>query len=165
MRFICEAAGPSRVRVTDWLLLAVCGVLLLAGPGMALQEFVRYERAAGIEDVTGEAVDLDPAFRATWRGILLLCVVAGGVIGTIVALRLARQQKVRSLSGRLLSLLLLGMTLLDLAFLADGRWFLDAPYEVRGATVVWLYPLAAILMAGALIRLTEIEAAFGEAKR
>ena len=152
------------MRATDWMLLAVCGVLLVSGPAMALQEFLRYEEATGFEDVTGETLALDPAFRATWRGILLLCVVAGGIIGTLVAIRLARQPKVRSVSGRLLTLLLAGMTLLDLAFLVDGRYFLDADYAIRGATVVWLYPASAILMGGALARLTEIEAAFGDAR-
>lgn len=157
--------GPWRiVRATDWTLLAVCGVLLVAGPAMALQELLRHQASSGLAELTGTAPELDPAFRATWRGVLLLCVIAGGVVGTLVALRCARQAKVRALSGRLLTLLLVGMTLLDLAFLADGRWFLDAPYAVRGATVVWLYPAAAILMGGALVRLTEIEAAFGEAR-
>lgn len=152
------------MRATDWALLAVCGVLLAAGPAMALQEFVRHQESSGVSGVTGAAPPIEPAFRTAWRSVLLLCVVAGGLVGTIVAIRLARQPKVRAVSGRLLTLLLLGMTLLDLAFLADGRWFLDAPYALRGATVVWLYPAAAILMGGALVRLTEIEDAFGEAR-
>ena len=152
------------MRAADWTLLAVCGVLLIAGPAMAFQEFMRYQETSALADLTGEMPALDPAFRTSWRGILLLCVVVGGLAGTIVAFRLARQPKVRSVCGRLLTLLLLGMTLLDLAFLADGRWFLDEPYELRGSTIVWLYPGAAILMGGALMRLTEIEAAFAGAK-
>lgn len=148
----------------DWVLLAVCGVLLIAGPAMALHEFIRHQDTASFVELTGDVPALDPAFRASWRALLLLCVVVGGVAGTVVAFRFARQPKVRALSGRLLALLLLGMTLLDLAFLADGRWFLDVPYLVRGSTIVWLYPAAAILMGGALMRLVEVEAAFGEAR-
>ncbi|HVM44343.1 MAG TPA: hypothetical protein VM582_00305 [Candidatus Thermoplasmatota archaeon] len=153
------------MRASDWILLAVCGVLLVAGPAMALQEFVRYQASSGLAELTGQPPPLEPAFRTAWRGVLLLCVVVGGVAGTIVAIRCARQARVRSVSGRLLTLLLLGLTLLDVAFLADGRWFLDAPYALRGATVVWLYPAAAILMGGSVVRLTEIEGAFGERAR
>lgn len=152
------------MRATDWILLAVCGALLVAGPGMALHELVRHQDSESLAQLTGNAQSLDPAFRGSWRAFLLACVVVGGVAGTLVAFRFARQPKVRALSGRLLTLLLLGMTLLDLAFLADGRWFLDAPYLVRALTVVWLYPAAAVLMGGALIRLVEVEEAFGEAK-
>ena len=152
------------MRATDWILLGVCGVLLVAGPAMALQELVRHQETSAIAQLTGEAPALDPAFRGAWRGILLLCVVVGGIVGTVVAVRLARQPNVRALSGRLLTLLLLGMTLLDLAFLADGRWFLDEPYLVRGGSIVWLYSASAVLMGGALMRLTEVESAFGEAK-
>lgn len=156
-----RASHYGTLRPTDWILLAVCGVLLVAGPAMALQEFTRYERAAGITDVSGVAPDLDPAFRSAWREVLLGCVIIGGIVGTIVAVRIARQPRVRSVSGRLIMLLLVGMTLLDFAFLADGMYFLDESYAIRGATIVWMYPLAAVLMAGSLMRLTEVEGALG----
>lgn len=152
------------VRGMDWVLLAVCGVLLIAGPAMALHEFIRHQDTSSFVQLTGQVPDLNPEFRSSWRVLLLGCVIIGGIAGTVVAFRFARQPKVRALSGRLLTLLLVGMTLLDLAFLADGRWFLDEPYLVRGSTIVWLYPAAAVLMAGALMRLVEIEEAFGDAR-
>ena len=152
------------MRAADWAFFAVCGLLLLAGPSMALQEWMRFEDQRALQKVTGEIPELEPAFRATWRGWLLLFVIAAGVLGTMMALRVARQQKVRAVSGRLMLLLLSGMVLLDLAFLADGRWFMDVPYAIRGATIVWLYPAAAVLMGGAALRLVEIEDVFGDAR-
>jgi len=151
------------VRPTDWILLATCGVLLVSGPAMALQEFIRGEESAGLELVTGEVQPLDPAFRAGWRLVILILVVVGGLAGTLIAFRVAAQPKVRAVSARVLTLLLVGMTLLDLAFLADGRWFLDASYAIRAVSIVWVYPIAGILMGGALMRITELEAAFGNA--
>lgn len=150
------------MRSIDWILLAACGILLLAGPAMALQEWVRFEDQRGVATVTGEAPALEPAFRATWRAWLLVVVLVAGVLGTLLAIRIARQPRVRDVSRRLILLLLSGMVVLDLAYIVDGRWFMEAPYALRGATVVWLYPAAAVLMGGALLRLSELEQAFGE---
>lgn len=150
------------MRPLDWILLAVCAVLLIAGPAMALQELSRYRSESGLEGLTGEDLPVEPAFRGAWRGILLVAVILAGIVGTVVAVRVARQQKVRAVGGRLLALLLAGMTILDLAFLADGQFFQNASYLLRGATIVWLYPAAGILMGGATVRLTELEDAFGE---
>lgn len=149
------------MRVLDWLLLAVCGALLLAGPVMALQEWIHHEDQAGLAAL-GQPAPLQPAFRDPWRAGLLGAVIVAGVLGTLVAVRVARQPRMRAVSGRLLTLLLLGMTVLDLAFLADGRWFVEGPYALRATTIVWAYPLAAILMGGSLVRLSELEAVFGE---
>ena len=149
------------VRALDWILLAVCALLLVAGPAMALQELSRYQSSAGLAGLTGEKLPIEPAFRGAWRGILLVAVIVAGILGTLVAIRVARQQKVRAVSGRLIALLLTGMTVLDLAFLADGQYFLDADYLVRGVTIVWLYPAAGILIGGSIVRLTELESAFG----
>lgn len=153
------------MRGIDWLLLVICAALLIAGPAMALQEWSRHERQAGVGELTGEAPPIEPAFRTAWRSGILVGVILGGIAGTIVAVRVARLPRVRSVSKRLIWLLLAGMTLLDLAFLADGRYFLQAPYLLRATTIVWLYPLAAILIGGAVIRLSELEDAFGEPSR
>lgn len=150
------------MRPLDWLLLAACAVLLLSGPAMALQEFAHAQSQAGLAQLTGEAAPLEPAFRTTWRVILLLAVIVAGIAGTLLALRIARQPKVRAVSSRLIVLLLVGMTLLDLTFLADGRWFVLSPYVVRGASIVWVYPLAGALIGGSVMRLAEVEDAFGE---
>lgn len=155
------------LRAPDIVLLVSCGVLLLSGPVMSLQEFIRAEEEKGLAELTGTpaATAYDAPFRGWWRGVLFLVLLVIGVVGFLLSIRIARQPKVRSVSGRLLAILLVGITLFDLTFLADGRWFLTAPYEVRAATVVWLYPLAAILIGGATLRLVELERVFGEARR
>lgn len=149
------------MRAIDWILTLVSGALLVAGPAMALQEWSRHEQRAGLAEITGDEIALEPAFRTAWRSGILVAVVVAGIAGTIVAVRVAREPRVRAVSKRLLWLLLAGMTLLDLAFLADGRFFQTAEYAVRGSTVVWLYPLAGVLMGGAVVRLAELEEAFG----
>jgi hypothetical protein len=149
------------MRNIDRLLLAVCGALLFSGPLMALQEWIHHEDQVGLVAL-GQPAPLQPAFRDPWRAGLLVAVIAAGVLGTLVALRVARQPKFRAVSARLLTLLLLGMTILDLAFLADGRWFIGGPYALRAATIVWFYPVAAILMGGSLMRLSELESVFGD---
>lgn len=128
---------------------------------MALQEFAASQRAASLEAITGEEQPLDAGFRAPWRVALLVLVVGVGVLGTLVAVRVAQAPRVRSVSARLLALLIGGMTLLDLAFLADGQWLADAPHALRAASVVWLYPVAGILVGGSLLRLAQLEDAFG----
>lgn len=143
--------------------MVVGAALVLAGPIMALQEWAAHQEQAGLAQITGERPPLDPAFRAPWRTGLLVAVIVAGVAGTLVAVRVAAQPKVRSVSGRLLWLLIGGMTLLDLAFLLDGR-MRDAAYAVRGTTTVWLYPIAGILMTGATVRLSELEDAFGDVR-
>lgn len=150
------------MRATDWTLLIACLVLLLAGPAMALQEFIVAEEQAGLEGVTGEAPTYDAPFRGWWRGLLFLVLLVIGVVGFVVSVRIARQPKVRSVSGRLLGILLVGITLFDMTFLVDGRWFLTGPYTLRASTIVWLYPLAAFLIGGATLRLIELERVFGE---
>lgn len=155
-----------RVKVADAVLILCCLVLLAAGPAMALQELAQAEEDAGVSSVTGERAPTtyDAPFRGWWRGALFLVLVVAGAAGFFLSVRIARQPRVRQVSGRLLALLLIGMTLFDLAFLADGRWFLSAPYQARAATIVWAYPLAAILMGGATLRLAEVERAFADAR-
>lgn len=130
---------------------------------MALQEFIEAEEQAARAAVTGEAPSYDAPFRAWWRGLLFLALLVIGVAGFLLSMRVARQQKVRAVSGRLLAILLVGITLLDLAFLVDGRYFLGGPYATRGASIVWLYSLAAFLIGGAALRLVEVERVFGVA--
>lgn len=150
------------MRGTDYALLATCAALLVAGPVMALLEYERHLDAASLAEVTGEAPPVDVEFRAPWRAGVLLAVIAIGILGTLVALRVSWQPRVRAVSGRLLFLLLAGMSVLDLAFFADARWLAAAPHGVRAASVVWLYPVGAMLVAGAAMRLAEVEAAFAK---
>lgn len=151
------------MRGPDWILLLGCAALALAGPLMALQELAMASDARALEALTRNPTNLEPAFRAAWRTFLFVVVLIVGVVGTLVAVRVSRKPRVRNVSGRLLALLLGGMTLLDLAFLADGRWFQLADYTVRAASIVWLYPISAILMGGAALRLAEVEEAFSHA--
>lgn len=153
------------MRATDWTLLVGCIVLLVAGPAMAVQELAKAEEEQARAEITGgEALPLDPAFRGWWRGVLLATLVVVGVASFAVSWRIAKQPKVRAVSGRLLALLLVGVSILDLAFFLDGRLYLDAPYQERALTIVWLYPLAAILMGGATLRLVEVERVFTGAR-
>lgn len=148
------------MRATDGFLLAACALLLLSGPLMALQELAAAEEAASLAELMKTTPTLQPAFRAPWRTATFLMVLVAGVAGTLVALRVARKPLVRSLTGRLLGLLLAGMSIADLAFYADVKLFAEAPHVFRAATIVWAYPVAAVLMGGALVRLVEVERAF-----
>lgn len=153
------------MRATDWLLLLAAAALVVLGPAMAAQELSRLQDAQSLASLTGSAPAEDYAYRLPWRAATFGLVVGVGVVGTLVALRVARQPRVRAVSGRLLALLLTGMTLLDLAWLAEGRWLLAAPHAVRAGVVAWLYPLAALLLVGSVLRLSEVEAYFREGGR
>lgn len=152
------------MRALDWLLLLGCAALVLAGPIMALQELAKAEDARARAALTNNPEELEPAFRASWRTFLFAVVLVVGVLGTIAAVRISRKPRVRVVAGRLLWLLLGGMTLLDLAFLADGRWFQLAPHNVRAASIVWLYTVAGVLIGGSILRLAEVEDAFSRAE-
>lgn len=153
------------MRLSDRLLLIACGALVLAGPVMAVQEYVKGRQALGVEVVTGERAAVgDTGFRATWRVVLLALVLAVGVFGSLQVLRVARAPRVRGVSRRLVALLLAGMVLLDLAFLLD-RAAAEAAYLVRAVSVVWAYPLAAVVVALSSARLSELEAAFAQRPR
>lgn len=139
---------------------------------MALQEIIQLEdvrdaerQRESREKLTGEATEPAPpdyGFRDAWRWPLFGLVVLAGVTGCMMAIRVARARRWRAVSGRLLGLLLLGMGLIDVAFLLDVLVATDVPHLVRSWTVVWLYPLGALLAAGSLYRLTELEAQFGD---
>lgn len=145
----------------DHALLVLAALLMVAGPVMALQEAAEQNQLAAAAQLTGALPAPDYAFRVTWRGGLFIASLLVSVLGSLVLVRVGRAPRTRAVSGRLLSLLFAGMTVLDLAFLADGAWFLSAPYLVRAVTIVWAYPLAGALLFGSVLRLHEVETAFG----
>lgn len=156
---------PRRVRWPDWVLLLASAALMLAGPAMALEEWQAHEQALAAEALTGESPPLDPALRAPWRLPLLGLVFLVGAFGAWSCLRALAQPVTRAVSRRLVALLVVGMTILDAAFLLDGAVFADAPYALRAATIVWAYPLGAFLVAGSAHRLAEVARTFGERAR
>lgn len=153
------------MRARHWLLVAAALVLALAGPVMAWQELDRDARDASIAELTGEPASPDVAFRAQGRMVVFAAVVVLGAVGTWASVVVARAPRVRSASGRLMFLLLVGMTVADLAFLLDVRALAEAPYRTRASVVAWIYPAAAVLVAGSTLRLAEVEEAFGQAPR
>lgn len=155
---------PCFVGFADRLLLFTCAVLVLSGPAMALQEYSRVDQERAVRELTGAQPTPDLTFRTLWRTGLLVLIIVAAVVGSLLAMRFARQKRVRAVSGRLLFLLLAGMTILDLAFLTDGAWFMEKPHELRALTIVWAYPVGALLVAGATYRLLEVEALFGDAR-
>lgn len=156
-----EALRASRlVRRLDVLVLALCGLALLAGPLMALQEVAkaRDEAARGLVlDPQAAPQDLDVGYRLVWRGAMLVLTLAVDIGGSLVMLRVGRQPRVRGVSARLLWLLVAGLAWLDLAFLLDGRYLLDAPYVQRALVVSWIYAVGALLVAGSVFRLGDVE--------
>ena len=149
------------MRALDRVLLLACGALMLAGPVMAVQEYAKATQASGVESLTGETMARDYGYRQGWQvGALVLVLLVGG-LGTLQLVRVGRAPRVRSVSARLLALLMGGMVLLDLAFLLD-RNTSDSGFLMRLVTVAWLYPAAAIVVALAASRLSELEDAFGE---
>lgn len=149
------------MRWTDLVLLLACAALLLVGPAMALQEWRAQEDARAVEDLTGRAPPRETAHRAAWRLPLTILVFLVGAFGTYACIWAWGNKVVRSVSRRLVALLILGMTALDVAYLVDGAFFGDAPYALRGATIVWAYPIAGILVGGAAQRLAELRDHFG----
>lgn len=159
------------MRASEWLLFAASATLLVLGPAMAYQEFAQLDQAAAEakeEEARAALTASDPSardddygYREVWRWPLFALVVLVGVTGSALAVRVARRRRWRSVSGRLLGLLLGGMALLDVAYLVDIQWAFGLPFLARGWTVVWLYSLSAILVAGALYRLNELEPIFG----
>lgn len=149
------------MRGLDRVLLFLSAALFAVGPAMAIQELTHAEEARARELTLREEVALDPTFREAWRVPLFALVVLLGLAGSVRALDVARRRRMRAVAGRLLGLLVGGMTLLDATYLLDTRWLFGVPYTVRAAFVLALYPLAAALMAGSAWRLGELEDAFG----
>lgn len=148
------------MRVLSWALVLVSATLIVLGPTMALQELAAREEAEAQASLTGETVVLDLGYRAPWRLPLFLLVAAVGLLGSLAALRVLRKPRLRSVTGRLIGLLFAGMTLLDLAFLVDVQ-APTMPPLARAAIVVWIYVGGAILVAGSVARLDDVETVFG----
>lgn len=155
------------MRASDRIFLGLCVALVVAGPVMAVQEMLKARQAEGVGLVieTNRApTDLDVGFRIAWRGALFVGILALDVMGSLVLLRVGKQPRVRAVSGRLVGLLVGGLAALDVAFLLDGKFLADAPYALRALVVVWLYPVGALVAAGAAMRLDEVEALLGGAR-
>jgi hypothetical protein len=149
------------VRRLDVLVLILAGLVMLAGPLMALQELAKardVEARSALLDPAAAPSDLDVGFRDVWRSALLVLTLALDVAGCVVMLRIGRQARVRAASGRLLGLLVAGLAWLDLAFLFDARYLAFSPYALRALVVSWLYPAGALLVAGSVFRLGDVEA-------
>lgn len=152
------------MRRLDVLALVLAGLAILAGPLMALQELAkdRDQTARGaVLEPSAAPSDLDVGYRLAWRAAMLALTLALDVVGSVVMLRIGRQPRVRAVSGRLLWLLVAGLAWVDLAFFLDGRYLLYAPYALRALVVSWLYPAGAILVAGSVFRLGDVESLLG----
>jgi hypothetical protein len=148
------------VRRLDVLALLLCGLAMLVGPVMALQELSKANDAAAaglVIDPSAAPRDLDAGFRLAWRTALVALILAIDVVGSVVMLRIGRQPRVRAVSGRLLGLLVFGLAWLDLAFLVDARYLFAAPYAERALIVSWLYLVGAVFVAGSVFRLGDVE--------
>ncbi len=157
----------SVVRRLDVVVLVLCGLAMLAGPLMALQELAKEREQEARDAVAGPGAappDFDLGYRVAWREALLVLTLALDVAGSVVMVRVGRQPRVRAVSGRLLWLLVLGLAWLDLAFFLDGRWLFSAPYGLRALVVSWLYPVGAVLVAGSVFRLGDVESLLGPAR-
>jgi hypothetical protein len=149
------------VRRLDVLVLILCGLAMVAGPLMALQELAkaRDQEARGLVlEPQAAPQDFDNGYRIAWRGGMLVLTLAVDVAGSLVMLRVGRQPRVRAASARLLWILVAGLAWLDLAFLFDGRYLLESPFALRALFVAWLYPVGAVLVAGSVFRLGDVEA-------
>lgn len=153
------------MRATDWALLVCCAALILAGPGMALQEATRAQEQKATYDITGQLPPVDASFRNAWRVPLTVLVVVTGVLATVTLLLVLVDASVRSVSGRLVALLLAGLALMYVTYYVDGLLFAQAAYAWRATTIVWLYPIAGVLVGGSTIRLAEIVETFGGRRR
>lgn len=144
------------MRALDVLLLVAAGLLVLAGPVMALQEFVAFDEAAGRFDRTG--VDsLDTSHRGLARFVAPVLVVVVDVLATLQLVRINRKRVVRSVSRRPGLVMLVGVTLLDVAYVLDLAWGFDSHPLLRMLTTPWLYLVAGILVAGSAHRLASLE--------
>ena len=93
------------MRHLDVLVLILAGLLMLAGPIMALQELAKardLEARGAVIDPAAAPTDLDLGFRLAWRSAILVLTLALDVAGCVVMLRIGRQPRVRAASGRLL---------------------------------------------------------------
>lgn len=132
---------------------------------MALQEFAKSQDASAELEITGKLSPVDAEFRGAWRFPVTLLVIIVGILGTWTAARALVDPDVRRVCGRLLGILLAGLTVAYVAYYLDGTTFAEAPYLLRGATIVWAYPIAGVLIAGSVHRLAELDERFGRAAR
>ena len=149
------------MRWHDWVLLAGAACLVAVGPAMALQELAKWQDEDAARDLTGRIPTLDASYRAAWRLPLAGLVLLVGALGTLRAIRALVDAGVRAVSRRLVALLLIGLALLYATYYLDGLALPTLAPLVRGATLVWLYPLSALLVGGSVHRLAELEDHFG----
>lgn len=153
------------MRATDWLGLLASACLVVIGPAMSLQEFAKSQDQAAQQSITGVLPPPDASFRAAWRFPITILVVVIGVLGSWTAARALLDPDVRYVCARLLVLLLGGLAILYGTYYVDGALMSDAPYVLRGATIVWMYPLAGVVIGGSVYRLADLDEHFGRASR
>lgn len=149
------------MRWSDWLLLACAGVLVVVGPAMAIQELAKAQEEKARFDLTGELTPVDASLRDGWRLPLTALVLVTGLVATFTLVRAVLDVGTRPLVGRLVALMLGGLALLYVTYYVDGAFFATQPYALRGTTIVWLYPVAGVLVGGSAWRLGEIATHFG----
>jgi hypothetical protein len=134
---------------------------MIVAPAMAFQELSRAEEARVLEESLGVPAVPDYFFREAWKLPLVALVLAAGRCGSALVLRVVRRTRLRAVSGRLLALLIGGMTWLDIVYLVDTRVLFLLAHDARAMAIVFAYPLGAIFVAGSVYRLAELEDVFG----
>ena len=132
-------------------------LLVVVGPVMAFQEYQAASAARVAEELPDAVPIVDASFRAAWRLPVTILVFVVGVVGTLASIRVLADKAVRAVSGRLLAFLLGGLALVDVAYALDGTILLQADFAARALVVVWIYPLAGILVIGSIHRLADVE--------
>lgn len=158
LKLIASVSVQRALHAPDWLLLLASAGLILAGPAMAWQEWSTENARASAVD---ETAPLDLSYRAAWRAPLLILVFLAGALALYAAIRVILDATVRALAGRLLGMLLCGAALAFVAFVLDGALMQDDAPWVRMLTIVWLYPIAGVLIGGSAHRLAELREHFG----
>jgi hypothetical protein len=148
------------MRLRHWLLLAACIALAVVGPVMAWQELEHASRDDALAGLTGEQPETDPSFRAPGRMATLAAAGVVGLAGAWTGIAAVRVATVRSVSTRLLVLLVLGLLGVGLAYVVDVRILAEVSYRVRAGFVGWAYTAAAVVVGGSALRLAQIEDAF-----
>lgn len=141
--------------------MACAASLVAIGPAMALQELARAQEQEATQELTGHIPAVDGAFRALWRLPLTILVIVSGILGTFAAIRVLIDANVRRVARRVLIVLIVALALLYVTYYLDGALFFAAPYGLRAASIVWMYPLTGILIAGSIHRIAQLHAYFG----
>lgn len=145
------------MRWPDVLLLLGAVLLALAGPVMLAQEIAAFDDAAARFATLGDDPTIDTGHRQLWRFLIPVLSMGVSIFGVYALVRVNRKPRVRTVARRPGLVMLVGLTLVDVAYFLDWAYMLDAHYLLRAATTPWLYLLSGVLVAGATYRLASIE--------